>query len=343
MAIEQTSFSVDLIGRYVCNSWDEAVNSGGTPFDIVVVGAGMHGGYCAEKIYRFAREQAKPIRILVLDAGSVLLTQHEQNYPNISPNPGPAKIVTSNSNDPGPQETVWGYPWRSNQDFPGLAYCIGGRSIYWGGWAPRLTPDDLIDWPADVKSHLIPNYPIVEREIGVTAVAHEPLTAPLKAKFTAAIGGTTVAVEEPPLAVQSSAPTGLLFAFDKYSSANLLIEALREDATRDPTPANRQILLVPRANVVRLANNGTNVTGIDVMVNGQQRTIDITRVLKPNVKVVVANGTIEATRLALNSFPAAGMGANLMAHTRSNTTVRIPRAELGLGAPTTLETGMLLV
>ena len=60
MAIEQTSFSVDLIGRYVCNSWDEAVNSGGAPFDIVVIGAGMHGGYCAEKIYRFAREQAKP-------------------------------------------------------------------------------------------------------------------------------------------------------------------------------------------------------------------------------------------------------------------------------------------
>jgi len=52
---------------------------------------------------------------------------------------------------------------------------------------------------------------------------------------------------------------------------------------------------------------------------------------------------VEATRLALNSFPAAGMGANLMAHTRSNTTVRILRADLGLGAPTTLETGMLLV
>jgi hypothetical protein len=37
------------------------------------------------------------------------------------------------------------------------------------------------------------------------------------------------------------------------------------------------------------------------------------------------------------------MGANLMAHLRSNTTVSIPRTELGLGAPTKLETGMLLV
>jgi hypothetical protein len=53
MAFEQTSFTVDLIGRFVCNTWDEAINSGGSPFDVVVIGAGMHGGYCAEKIYRF--------------------------------------------------------------------------------------------------------------------------------------------------------------------------------------------------------------------------------------------------------------------------------------------------
>src|SRR5689334_10566727 len=103
-AFEQTSFTVDLIGRWVCNTFDEAVNTGGSPFDVVVIGAGMHGGYCAEKIYRFAKQNGKNLRILVLDAGSVLLTQHEQNYPNISPSAGPFKVVTSNSNDPGPQE-----------------------------------------------------------------------------------------------------------------------------------------------------------------------------------------------------------------------------------------------
>ena len=54
---------------------------------------------------------------------------------------------------------------------------------------------------------------------------------------------------------------------------------------------------------------------------------------------MLAASTVESTRLAQLSFPADGMGANLMAHLRSN----IPRSELGLGAPTTLETGMLLV
>ena len=36
---------------------------------------------------------------------------------------------------------VWGLAWNSNDPigFPGLAYCLGGRSVYWGGWSPRLS------------------------------------------------------------------------------------------------------------------------------------------------------------------------------------------------------------
>jgi hypothetical protein len=64
------------------------------------------------------------------------------------------------------------------------------------------------------------------------------LSATLITRFTAA-AGAGITVESAPLAVQSTAPTGILFSFDKYSSANLLIDAVREDATRDPTPTNR--------------------------------------------------------------------------------------------------------
>src|SRR5215216_4735051 len=92
MVFDRTTFSIDLIGRYVCNTWDEAINLGGPSYDVVVIGAGMFGGYCAEKIYRFAKEAGKTPRILVLDAGSLLLTQHEQNYPRISPNTGPSSL-----------------------------------------------------------------------------------------------------------------------------------------------------------------------------------------------------------------------------------------------------------
>jgi GMC oxidoreductase len=51
-----------------------------------------------------------------------------------------------------------------------------------------------------------------------------------------------------------------------------------------------------------------------------------------NGVVVIALGTIESTRLALHSFPNANklMGCNLMAHVRSNFTMRVPRRSLGI-------------
>jgi hypothetical protein len=349
MAFEETSFTVDLIGRFVCNSLDEAVKSGGALFDVIVIGSGMCGGYCAEKIYRFGKEKGANLRILVLEAGSMFLTQHEQNYPGINPSTGPEAVVTSNAvpgalnPDPGVQVGVWGYPWRSKQNLAPLAYCIGGRSLFWGGWSPRLTDHDLQNWPPEVVAILRQNYPLIEDEIGVTSERHEPLNDALKAAFQAAVVGSEMTVEDSKLAVQSSPPAGNLFAFDKYSSANLLISAIREDAQADPNPARRAIMVVPHANVTRLQNDGTQVTGIEVFVNGQRQTLTVGKELKQNFKVVVATSTIESTRLALNSFPVDGMGSNLMAHLRDDITVKIPRAALNLGPRTKLETGTLLI
>src|SRR5258705_4216032 len=47
VAVQETTFSVDVMGRFICNTWDEAVNNGGVAFDAVVIGAGMFGAYCA--------------------------------------------------------------------------------------------------------------------------------------------------------------------------------------------------------------------------------------------------------------------------------------------------------
>src|SRR2546430_8117953 len=115
IAVQDTTFAVDVMGRYICNTWDEAVNNGGVAFDAVVIGAGMFGAYCAEKIYRHAN-----VRVLVLDAGSLLVTEHVQNLSRIGLNPAAAIKVESTSQDPGPRANVWGNPWRSPTPFPGL-------------------------------------------------------------------------------------------------------------------------------------------------------------------------------------------------------------------------------
>src|SRR5262245_54015166 len=50
--IQDTTFSIDALGHYICNSWDQvdAANDS-KPFNIVIIGAGMFGAYCAEKCF----------------------------------------------------------------------------------------------------------------------------------------------------------------------------------------------------------------------------------------------------------------------------------------------------
>ena len=342
--VQETAFAIDVPARYVCSTWDEAVNNGGVKPDAVVIGAGMFGAYCAEKIYRNSN-----LRVLVLDAGSFLVSEHVQNLARIGLNAPGAIRVASNQADPGPRERVWGTPWRSEVPFPGLAYCIGGRSLYWGGWAPRLTPTDLADnWPNEVADFLQSAtqtedaYEVTEKETGVfdkTDYIMGPLYERLKQRFESVQSGvpTVDLIEEPPLAVQAKPPASGLFSFDKYSSAPILADAIRE-ATANPD-WRRRLFLVPRAHVVKLYGTGDAITRLEVRVNGQQRFLDV----PGTCAIVLANGTIESTRLAMESFETPLMGRNLVAHLRSNTVVRIKRAALGSGLPSKLEAAALLV
>src|SRR5262249_2165847 len=161
--VQQTEFSHDVLGRWACGTWNEVSNNGGDPFDLIVIGAGMFGGYIADKLYR--RAENIGLRVLIVDAGSFLLPTHTQNLPRLVLNGPTERVVASNAQDPGTQNLVWGHPWHSNQEFPGLAYCVGGRSLYWGGWSPRLTEADLgprsqneVAWPKDVGDYLRATY-----------------------------------------------------------------------------------------------------------------------------------------------------------------------------------------
>ncbi len=185
-AIQDTTFATDVVGRFVCSTWDEATNNGGVQFDAIVIGAGMFGAYCAEKIYRSGN-----LRVLVLEAGPFLVSEHVQNLSRIGLNAAGAVAVPNNNSDPGTRALVWGVPWRSPVPFPGLAYCIGGRSLYWGGWSPRLTAADLAKWPAEIAALLQTppgspdEYETTERETGVfdkTDYISGPLNDDLKAR-----------------------------------------------------------------------------------------------------------------------------------------------------------------
>ena len=86
------------------------------------------------------------------------------------------------------------------------------------------------------------------------------------------------------------------------------------------------------------ANNGLLDT-VEAEENGQRKFLN----LSPNCSVVIATSTIETTRLALLSFPTALMGRNLMAHVRSDFTVRIRRSAFTEPLPNDLDTAASLV
>jgi len=55
--VQRTTLGIDALSRFVCNTWTEATANGGNPFNVVVIGAGMFGGYCADKLYRLRSDK----------------------------------------------------------------------------------------------------------------------------------------------------------------------------------------------------------------------------------------------------------------------------------------------
>src|SRR5258708_4122978 len=233
--VQQTAFSYDVVGRYVCNNWQEiaaAQGPGAYPFDVVVIGAGMFGGYCAEKLYRLGGRVA--LRVLVLDAGAFLLQSHIQNLPQqLGGKIGGPNSLRTRDDATGAQNVIWGMPWISNEAFSGLAYCVGGRSLFWGGWSPPLTDADLANWPNEVSAYLksATGYAATAQEIG-TAVSTDFITKTalfdaLLAAMRAALplAGITEAGEAP-LPVVGAPPRSRLLAFYKFRNPPFFLDPI---------------------------------------------------------------------------------------------------------------------
>ena len=170
---ERTSFTKDIQGRYLCNDLTEVnawKNSGGRPFDVVVIGGGTFGSAIAEHIWFRQKQTGGGLRTLVLEAGLFTVPEHVQNT-GIQGFADPAVPFTLNENAPQPEpprNEVWGVPWKSALPFKGLAYAIGGRSVYWGGWSPRLLDQEVTTWPVNTVADLKTRYfDESSRQIGV--------------------------------------------------------------------------------------------------------------------------------------------------------------------------------
>jgi hypothetical protein len=370
--IQDTTFSNDVLGRFICNTLEEARNSAepsrhadARQFDFIVIGGGSFGAVLAARLFNIDKSHAH--RVLVIEAGPMVLPEHVQNLP-----PGLAAA------------SVWGVPWKSdspaswNQMFPGLAFCIGGRSLFWGGWSPYFIDSEINDpnWPPSVRDDLtkpvLPKNNPVEsysdaaaRQLG-TNDPNDFVSGPLQHEFRTRlfnalknrVAGATPTLTgnrgkldteddlEAPLAVQSGDARPGFFPLNKFNGVQLLIRAARVAQTEadqaapfggpEVTDVKKRLMVVNNTYLTRVARQGNRITRIDT----NKGSIDV----GAGGAVFLALGTIENTRLALNTVPEKNLiGRNLVAHLRSNLTFRIPRSSLPATLPPELQIAALFV
>ncbi|RWP58619.1 family 16 glycoside hydrolase [Mesorhizobium sp.] len=377
---EDTSFTRDVLGRYFGNTFDEASATDLTRFNVIVIGGGSFGALIADQIFdRDTPPARRHHRILVLESGPMLLPEHVQNLPPLRlrgptattleelrnawrqqfGDPIPALIDRGMLNAERGLEG-WGLPWHAqpgqnasdpkDKRFPGLAYCLAGRSLFWGGWSPELIDSELTAWPPEVVNDFkARHFREAAQQLG-SDVANEfifgPLHDALRRRLVVSIGAipgalpvASAADVEAPLAVQSAPPRSGFFPFNKFSTLPILLQAVRD--SEEETPTNdwaRRLMVLPRCHVRRLhLDQNQRVMRIET----NRGDIPVL----PSSIVIIALGTIESTRLALLSFPNSNglIGKNLMAHLRSNTTIHFPRAALGAGLPGDLQASALFL
>ena len=410
---ESTSFTLDNMGRFLCNTLQEAVDSAGQfvagrkrEFDVIIIGGGSFGSVVAEHL--FIADKTRSRRILVLEAGPFVLPEHVQNMPYMGGDPDMR------------------VPWVNHPalNYKGLLFAVGGRSLTWGGWSPELLDQEMVAWPASTRHALRPAAPQegyfadASHQIGVKDTndfIYGPLHTALRKQLHAGLktagnltgltfadlldhpairypdpgdpnpptakvlrewlglpaSDTTPLPElhelfklEAPLAVQSTTLPGL-FPFNKFSAVPGLTRAARlatseADGIGDVPNARKRLMIVPDCHVQELitetqSDNWVNVTGVRVWQNGQ--SVDV-RLAPPRdggrSAVVLAMGTIETSRIALTTFrdslgwrAAQRMGKNLVAHLRSNLTIRVPKKSIEANLPpsalTSLQVSALLV
>ena len=145
---QNTSFTLDNMGRFLCNTLQEASDSATEmvagrrrDFDVIVIGGGTFGAVAAEHL--FITDASRSRRILVLEAGPFVLPEHVQNMPFMGGDPDMR------------------VPWVNHPalNYKGLLFAIGGRSLTWGGWSPELLDEELAAWPQTTRDALRPPAP----------------------------------------------------------------------------------------------------------------------------------------------------------------------------------------
>jgi choline dehydrogenase-like flavoprotein len=323
----QTVFTRDVLGRYVCNTFTEAAGSGPFDV-VIIGGGTFGLALAQDLFDRgrlLPAGEPTDLRILVLEAGPLVFLEHVQDIPNLQiawptitkadpatlldaarGTPGTPPIVNNPPNVANPLAATrqelsaaglggqqpllenWGLPWNSPLRFGGLAYSLGGRSLYFGGWSPRYlgtemetAPADPVKsanpWPATVVDDLTTRFFLEAAQATGVDTSNAFINGPLHDYYRTQLFGmygaipdavplaelpsyaTQAPVAPPipelmdaPLAVQIISRPGF-FPFNKFSSVPLAITGARQAAVDSGgNDSNKRLMIVPNCHVTGL-------------------------------------------------------------------------------------------
>lgn len=339
-----------ILGDYFCSTVEQIKGDNAKSFDVVVIGSGMYGSYIASKLYYWGHrkpgsEFEKKLKILILEAGPFIVHEHYENLPpktNIFDRYRELPYMKSpyicHVHRAGASEKYFGEITKHN-------YCVGGKSLTWGKWAPRLTEEALESWPQEVRKFFKneeAGYKRVEEETGVsdyTDLIYGTLFESLKKKLNS-VSSAHLKIVDPPVAVASNSTVSGLYSPDAFSSLGWLLENINfasEEHHKGKT-SGKSIHLVPNTLAYELKVQEGRVYGIEVVDTRFNKKHFLN--ISSNCDVILAATAVESTRLALNSLTLKThleeerekelIGRNLMGHLFSAVKVRIQRSALKL-------------
>lgn len=191
-------------------------------YDVIVIGSGMAGGVLAD---RLADNQ---ITTLVLEAGGIPLETHIANLPR-------PQIL----NEDEVNKHVWAR-WDKFQvvnydqpngnvgnDYGGAqGFNLGGRSVFWGGFIPRMSSWELDFWPKQVKWDLEDRYyQLAEDLMGRSTAPATYYTRGIRLLLRAQL--PRYSHFDAPVAVRLNPAGANTITTGLFSTADLLLESAR--------------------------------------------------------------------------------------------------------------------
>lgn len=250
-------------------------------YDVIVIGSGIGGGIVADQLADLGAD------VLVLEAGSALFTTHTGNLPRQQSLGQFDKHLWALFDE----YKVTNYVNGQNSNYAGgQAFNLGGRSVFWGAFIPRMTWWELEAWPQAVSWDL-ENFAYQRAE---DLMYWPPPPTPYQQQVRTLLGTKwpTFNHFDAPMAVRQLNPARGTLAPGLFSTADILTEGrLSLDPAGAAAPGKTTINL--NHAVVQIETTGDRASGVvavDLLAN-KQRTYRARF-------VVLAAGTVESTKLA---------------------------------------------